>query len=731
MRRHFNIIYILLFLNLIISVPFIKASAIFESEPVADSVDDGLDFNQCFYGEVLQSTLLPIDIVGVSLDSPEEGKLLTVEVTLTAPLLPHQSYTIEIGVDTDMDPTTGASSPLCFYNGLGVDYDVGVEVIETVVNRKWIDSYESGVWTKIGEPEFIVDDLRLLIKFDLTTIGSPAKAALMTYAITEGALDMAPDFTDPPLVFEFTELPEAKFILPTLVEEGTVINIDASHSTSKRGIISFEWDLNGDGIVDEMTSDPILSTVFPNDGSYSITLTVVDNGGYTSSYIEIVNVENTPPYDVTLEAVTEATAGDIVTFKGSASDKGDDPLTYIWDFGEGTILEGDEVTYIYTSSGQHIIKLTVSDDEGASAQTEATIDVAEPVTQPVNGNGGGGGIDPLLIILIVLFGIAGWFIYNFIKGKKGEITPPKKEEEPEDYCKEHPEVVEAEKHACEDALIDLESAIGDVRDRYDDALPRWQEASRTISRLLVEWDGILGLIAHWTRSEKELIKDAERIQKVAGIVTNAAGKAKTAFKEGGEAVMKEMGQDLAKDIGKSVLGEISSTVGQVLDLEDWAIREIGLGIASGITGIDPRENAVNLRKKSEILLSDLVSWVNHSEAWNSGRRPPDTCQSMLEDIQGMLNAINDFLKDFEDAVKGFKCITCQIPEYLQEEIDKLKQDLEKWQKTFQKLQAEIKKRLDQAKILYSKRDVYTKAGYDYLDKANDHIRRINKTLNEM
>ena len=299
-----------------------------------------------------------------------------------------------------------------------------------------------------------------------------------------------------------------------------------------------------------------------------------------------------------------------------------------------------------------------------------------------------------------------------------------------DYCKEHPEVVEAEKKACWDAQIELETAVSNVRDAFNRAMPRWRENLRTVGRLLTDWDLKVALISHWTGAEKEIYESAEKVQKVAGLVTSAAGKAKTAFKEGGEAAMKELGTDVAKEVGGSILGEISSTLGQVLELEDWAVRQIGVGIAEGLTGINPRQKASNIRKNSEIVCTDLMSWINHSYAWNSGRRPPDTLKSCIDEMQKMLNDLNKAMQDFENAVKGFRCTTCKMPPEVAEEIQKMQQKINDIMKAYGDLIDKVEQRLKQARKIYNRKDVYPASGHEWMANSPRWSEQIDRVLKE-
>ncbi|HUV34324.1 MAG TPA: PKD domain-containing protein [Candidatus Desulfaltia sp.] len=716
----------LLFIILLNPLP-VYAGHFFESNHVEDDSGDTLNFERCFYEGKLEFSPMEMDIKKVDVFAVEDlgtGDVrLFLDVTLNKPPLPYMSYTIEFGLDVDRDPTTGASQPAVYYGGMGVDYDVGVEVYVGTVTSTWVDRYEDGSWVRLGETtcQLIGETIWLGLPLDL--IPHPLDFVGAVFFIQGEGLDIASG-----LGGHFHYTPEALLSEVPQLGEGSECLLDASGSYTKYdGFSLYEWDLDGDGVYDESSDAPTFTALYQKDGVYPVTVRVTDTEGFTSTHIQTVTVLNLPPTGLEAGYTGDPKVDEELTFTAAATDPGGDSLTYEWDFGDDSTGEGAEVSHAYTGTGFHIVMVTVRDDAGAEVTTVFNVDVAPAVTQPTD-NGGGAGtppIDPLLVVLILLLGIGGVIIYNMIKGRKKEEPPKKDEEKEKDFCEEHPEVVEEETHKCDDALIDLESAIGDVQDNFDEAEPRWRSNANEVARLLVQWDGVISLIAHWTKSEKALQADAEKVQKVANLVTSAGGAAKTAFKEGGEAVMKELGKDIAKDMAKGIAGELSDTVGTLLDMEDWAIREIGLGIAKGLTGIDPKGNAVKLRQNSEILLTQLLSWVDHSEAWNLGRRPPDTLPSMIKEAEAMLNALDDALKSFEDAVKDFKCVTCKVPDYLQEEMDELRKKLEKWKKTFSDLEKEVQKRINQARGMYGRKDLY-ESPYEYLHKAARSIERIDR-----
>lgn len=94
------------------------------------------------------------------------------------------------------------------------------------------------------------------------------------------------------------------------------------------------------------------------------------------------NPTNNPPSIVSLSASSTAPAeGAEVSFSAAASDPDGDPLTYQWNFGDGTSLTTSTGTavHIYVASGPVTVQLVVSDGKGGTAQ--ATIDLSVGIVQ--------------------------------------------------------------------------------------------------------------------------------------------------------------------------------------------------------------------------------------------------------------------------------------------------------------------------------------------------------------
>ena len=703
----------------------------FESAPYTDELGDGVDFNMCFIMDTIVPMPIPMDVESVTLVPSEELEsgdvTINVEVQLNAPPLPHQVYTIEIGIDVDSDPTTGASSPGSFYNGLGVDYDVGVEVTEGSVASVWMDRYEAGAWVTVAEPTADILERTVTVGFPVDPLGSPLNSGLTVYLITEGGLDMAPSYGEPPITFTFHYTPEPYFEAPETVNEGTSYELDASASYSQNGAVSlYEWDLDGDGVYEESHPDPVASIQFSDDGVYPIGLRIVDEVGFGSAYTKEITVINTPPFNVEFSHDGELKAGEELTFTGQAEDLGEDQLTYLWSFGDGETAEGAEVTHVYTDSGDYTVILTVTDDDGADATNEEGVQVTPTGTGVSDEEEPEKGIDPLLVILVALFGLGGFLIYDYIKNQGKEKKKKEEKKEPGDFCEEHPEVVEEENKKCEDAMWALDDALGPIEEDLDAARDQWHEDMREVGRLIMEWDIAYAVIQSLTKSEAEIREEAEKVQKVAAIVKPGASMGKTAFKKGGEEAMKEMGKHIATEVGKGIASEVSQTVSDLLSLEGWAMSEIGIGIAKLITGIDPKQEASDIRKESMRTCTILQSWVDHTLA-RTERYTYRTLHTCIDEAQDLIDRINDALKAFEDAVADFKCVTCELtPEYM-EHITGMINELNDFIKAFGDLIDQVEQRLNQAVALYNREDVYD-SPYARVNAQNNKVPNIEKSL---
>lgn len=146
-------------------------------------------------------------------------------------------------------------------------------------------------------------------------------------------------------------------------------------SDSDGSIVSWSWDFG-----DESTStDRNPSHAYTADGTYTVTLTVTDNGGATGNVSKNVTVStsgtiNNPP----VANFTYTTDGLEVTFTDTSTDSDGDVVSWSWDFKDGSTSDDQNPIHIYASGGTYSVTLTVTDDDGASNSVSNDVTVTEP-----------------------------------------------------------------------------------------------------------------------------------------------------------------------------------------------------------------------------------------------------------------------------------------------------------------------------------------------------------------
>ena len=167
-------------------------------------------------------------------------------------------------------------------------------------------------------------------------------------------------------------VPIAKFTYSPLTPyTGETVTFNATASYDLDGtIVSYEWDF---GDTTTGTSD-VTTHTYADDGIYKVTLNVTDNDGLSSIFSNDVTVLNRPPVAVFTESAESVPTGDVIYFNASDSfDPDGDIVSYVWDLGDGTIgVTGVTVEHSYAGRGTYTVTLTVTDDDGATASTNAT-----------------------------------------------------------------------------------------------------------------------------------------------------------------------------------------------------------------------------------------------------------------------------------------------------------------------------------------------------------------------
>ncbi len=134
---------------------------------------------------------------------------------------------------------------------------------------------------------------------------------------------------------------------------------------------AFSIDL-GDGTV---VTTPTVSHTYNQSGLYSVTCTVTDIDGDLSTSTVAIDVQDSVPTVSFVFAPASPTEGDTVTFTSTVSAY-DVPVTYNWDFGDGTSSTDGNDTHTYAIEGDYNVTLTVTDSDGSSAVAWSVVSVS-------------------------------------------------------------------------------------------------------------------------------------------------------------------------------------------------------------------------------------------------------------------------------------------------------------------------------------------------------------------
>ena len=151
-------------------------------------------------------------------------------------------------------------------------------------------------------------------------------------------------------------------------------SFNASGSSDPDGTIaSYAWSF-GDGTTD---SGVTVGHTYAAGGTYTVTLTVTDNGAATGQTVGTVTVvaPNAPP----VTSFTSACSALTCNFNASGSSDPDGTITsYAWTFGDGTTGSGATASHTYTAGGTYTVTLTVTDNGAATGTTSQGVTVAPP-----------------------------------------------------------------------------------------------------------------------------------------------------------------------------------------------------------------------------------------------------------------------------------------------------------------------------------------------------------------
>lgn len=140
--------------------------------------------------------------------------------------------------------------------------------------------------------------------------------------------------------------------------------------------VEYSWNFG-----DNMAAPGLLAShSYDQAGSYTVNFTA-DNGGSTDAASCVVRVIAPASVTTITSNRTEIdTCEPLVPVQFNANVRGTAPITYTWDFGDGTTGTGANPSHAYSEAGTYTVTLTVQNAAGTDTRTyEVTVDPCAPL----------------------------------------------------------------------------------------------------------------------------------------------------------------------------------------------------------------------------------------------------------------------------------------------------------------------------------------------------------------
>jgi len=205
----------------------------------------------------------------------------------------------------------------------------------------------------------------------LTVTGTGGCTDVYDIAVTVLPCDVTADFT--PSATGATVTASA-----IVVTEGTEVTFaNTSVDNSADPFATYSWDLDGNGTPDTGATDVDKATspkfTYATAGEFDVTLTAKGPTGCTAPpktitvYVNATTCVGVLEAAITSPTATEVTAGTAVTFNGSNTGTGTDPVTWNWDIindATGDLVEYNNIQnpeHTFTTAGTYTVALTAGD----------------------------------------------------------------------------------------------------------------------------------------------------------------------------------------------------------------------------------------------------------------------------------------------------------------------------------------------------------------------------------
>jgi len=196
---------------------------------------------------------------------------------------------------------------------------------------------------------------------------SPGKYVLTL--TTDDGKDVSNSRTQTTAMITVNDSPLAEAGENRVVSPEEDISFDGSGSRDRDGaIVSYQWDFGDGGKAEGQKAKHL----FKAPGTYEVRLRVTDNSGTPCAAAEDrvtvrVNAPPVPDAGGDRKGFSGGAHDALLFDAGKSHDPDGDPLTFFWDFGDGTKAGGAKVRHAFGKPGKYLVRLRADDNTGLAS----------------------------------------------------------------------------------------------------------------------------------------------------------------------------------------------------------------------------------------------------------------------------------------------------------------------------------------------------------------------------
>ncbi|KAA0008454.1 MAG: PKD domain-containing protein, partial [Thermoplasmata archaeon] len=202
-----------------------------------------------------------------------------------------------------------------------------------------------------------------LYKVKLTIVDDDGATVTKTKSIMVSNIPPVANFTWQPT--NPTDLDKVLFTSTSYDSDGTIVN--------------YTWQFGDNTTAYGMN----VTHLFANDGTYNVTLVIIDDDGAIATITKSIVISNIKPKALFTFSPKHPQEKKKIKFDASMSyDRDGNIVNYTWHFDDGTTAYGIVVYHKFAKKGVYDINLTVTDDDGATNSIISAIEVKEKEKTP-------------------------------------------------------------------------------------------------------------------------------------------------------------------------------------------------------------------------------------------------------------------------------------------------------------------------------------------------------------